>query len=73
MVKRSEVIVSGVIGILFLSVYQYALAEHVKSYFGDNPLGQILIGNLLVWLIGVCVAWTLLWQIKKRKRGEYAD
>lgn len=68
-VSRSEFILAGVVGMAFLSVYQFAFHDFVLGLVGaDNGLGQLLLGNFMVWLFSVAFTFMLIRQIKKKRR-----
>jgi len=71
-VARSEFILAGVVSMAFLSVYQFALQDLVLNLVGvENGIGQLFLGNFMVWLFSIAFTFALLRQIKKKKRQNY--
>lgn len=73
-VARSEFILAGVVSMAFLSVYQFAIHDFVLGLVGtENGVGQLFLGNFMVWLFSIAFTFALLRQIKKRKRQNYEN
>jgi len=72
MVGRAEQIFYGLVGILFLTVYQALVQPWLFTQLGEGTgLGEMLLFNGLVWAGSVMFVYVLIRMIKNRARdGE---
>lgn len=72
MVSRAEQVLSGLISVLFLTLYQYGVEPHIVK---DSTFEMRLFGNVMVWVFSFVFVLILLMLIKRkmmRRRMEAA-
>lgn len=68
MVTRSEQILYGVLGIVFVTVYQGAVHEPLMNLLKlEADLANNLVGNIIVYLISLVIMFMLIKRVKKRR------
>lgn len=68
---RSESLFYGLMSVVFITIYQGVIHQYLVVWLGlEADIANMLLGNIIAWLISVAVTFIILKKVKGRHRGQ---